>query len=58
MSDTSNHRSEKPVVERKDRYNIVVNGHTVRADAYQEHAIREMDAETVDRFLRIMGRQP
>jgi len=48
--------STGPVVERHDRYTIVVNDHAVRATADQERRIRAMTAEQAARFLTIMGR--
>lgn len=46
---------QEAAIERRDRYTIVVEGHSVRATEDQEQRIRAMDAEERARFLTIMG---
>lgn len=47
--------TEHPVIERRDRYTILVNGHPIRATERQETLLRGMDAAGVRRFLTVMG---
>lgn len=43
------------IIERKDKYNISIQGTVVRANDDQERRIREMTSEQLERFQKIMG---
>lgn len=43
------------MIERLDKYTILVDGHRVTATADQEQRIRNMNPEQRERFIKVMG---